>query len=506
MVNKHIDIDDCMVIHKDDKHMNLNDWQNMVDAACDKLNLQKIQVKFGTGFMARTAGVRASIFTNPWKMNVIDQPVMTISRKFSATMDNTNALDNASALFIVMHELGHVTLGHIERFIQALIVGLMLMILTVAMQWNTLTILIEMIFCAGFLWLLSPIGRRRLEHSADLFACYHVGGIDNGIAAITWIGDKGYWSADRHERITYLRKCKQPANQPSKMASKERKRQENELTPKNILTDHWIIYCDGSCAPNNPGPCAWGAVLVDPTGKEKEYSGFIHEHGTNNIAELTAAISALVMTPKGCRVTLYSDSQYVIKGLSEWVNGWMRKGWVNASGQPVANQPLWLTLKEAYDTRQVSLNWVKGHNNHRQNERADWLANKVLMDRRNAMEAVVKPIDQPLDASVVKSVESDCHAVDTKTVEVTSQGGKPDNPAAQVLNQAFARMADQCREHRMNNAMDTDYSVVPLITVQDCLLALMDRVRSVDADDPLLARVQDWLKQEMIRIESCIDH
>src|ERR1700712_3606475 len=103
----------------------------------------------------------------------------------------------------------------------------------------------------------------------------------------------------------------------------------------------WIAYTDGACAPTNPGPCAWGLYLIAP-GQPlgEEHHGFIG-HGTNQIAELTAAIEGLKRTPEGGPVELVSDSQYVLKGISEWRAGWERRGYRHAKGGPVAEQDPW---------------------------------------------------------------------------------------------------------------------------------------------------------------------
>ncbi|MEO8523241.1 MAG: ribonuclease H [Caldimonas sp.] len=140
----------------------------------------------------------------------------------------------------------------------------------------------------------------------------------------------------------------------------------------------WIAYTDGACAPSNPGPAGWGAVLIAPGGgAETDHFGFIGP-GTNQIAELTAAIEGLTRVPAGADVELVSDSQYVLKGLSEWRTGWERKGWRNSKGEPVANLALWKQLFALADARQVSVRWVRGHNGDRCNEKADALANKAL--------------------------------------------------------------------------------------------------------------------------------
>lgn len=140
----------------------------------------------------------------------------------------------------------------------------------------------------------------------------------------------------------------------------------------------WKIWCDGSCGPTNPGPCAWGAVIESPDGERTKHYGFIQARGANNIAELTAAIEALRRVPEGAEVILCSDSQYTVKGLGEWLPGWIKKGWKTASGSPVLNQELWQQLYREYRARKVTLEWVRGHDGHPENERADQLANRGL--------------------------------------------------------------------------------------------------------------------------------
>lgn len=145
---------------------------------------------------------------------------------------------------------------------------------------------------------------------------------------------------------------------------------------------NWVAYTDGACAPTNPGPAAWGVYLLAPGQSEgEEFCGFIG-HGTNQIAELTAAIQGLSRVPPGAPVELVSDSQYVLKGLTEWRKGWERKGFRNAKGEPVANQPFWQTLFALADARKVGVRWVRGHNGDVHNERVDGLANKALRKAR----------------------------------------------------------------------------------------------------------------------------
>jgi ribonuclease HI len=143
----------------------------------------------------------------------------------------------------------------------------------------------------------------------------------------------------------------------------------------------WVAYTDGACAPSNPGPAGWGCVLIAPDGRtETDHFGFIGP-GTNQIAELTAALEGLSRVPAGDPVELVSDSQYVLKGLGEWRAGWERKGFRNSKGEQVANLALWKQLFAAADARKVTTRWVRGHNGDVYNERADALANKALATR-----------------------------------------------------------------------------------------------------------------------------
>lgn len=149
----------------------------------------------------------------------------------------------------------------------------------------------------------------------------------------------------------------------------------------------WVAYTDGACAPSNPGPAAWGAVLLAPgSGEIAAHKGFIG-HGTNQIAELTAAIEGLSLTPEGAQVELVSDSQYVLKGLTEWRAGWERKGFRNSKGETVANLALWKRLFALADQRDVSTRWVRGHNGDFHNEQADQLANAALRQARTGQPA-----------------------------------------------------------------------------------------------------------------------
>jgi ribonuclease HI len=132
------------------------------------------------------------------------------------------------------------------------------------------------------------------------------------------------------------------------------------------------IFTDGACK-GNPGPGGWGAWLV-AGGNEKELFGG-ELNTTNNRMELKAVIEALSALTRSCEVIVHTDSQYVQKGISEWIHGWKARGWKTAAKAPVKNVDLWQALDAAQAKHQVQWRWVKGHAGHAGNERADALAN-----------------------------------------------------------------------------------------------------------------------------------
>lgn len=135
------------------------------------------------------------------------------------------------------------------------------------------------------------------------------------------------------------------------------------------------IYTDGACK-GNPGPGGWGA-LMQFDGREKELYG--GESGTtNNRMELTAVIRALEALKRPCEIDLYTDSQYVQKGISEWISSWKRRGWKTADKKPVKNVDLWLELDRLAGAHDIRWHWVRGHAGHLENERADALANRGI--------------------------------------------------------------------------------------------------------------------------------
>lgn len=138
---------------------------------------------------------------------------------------------------------------------------------------------------------------------------------------------------------------------------------------------HISIYTDGACR-GNPGPGGWGVLLRYGT-VEKKLKG-AEDHTTNNRMELTAAIKALQALKQACKVELYTDSQYLRKGMTEWLADWKKRGWKTADKKPVKNADLWEQLETETHRHQVSWHWVKGHSNHPENDIADELANQAI--------------------------------------------------------------------------------------------------------------------------------
>ncbi len=135
------------------------------------------------------------------------------------------------------------------------------------------------------------------------------------------------------------------------------------------------IFCDGACR-GNPGPGGWGVLLRSGSHEKRLYGA--EAQTTNNRMELTAAIEALAALRQPCRVIVWTDSEYVQKGMTEWLQGWKAKGWKNAARQPVKNVDLWQRLEAETGRHEVDWRWVKGHAGHEGNEIADRLANRAL--------------------------------------------------------------------------------------------------------------------------------
>ena len=133
------------------------------------------------------------------------------------------------------------------------------------------------------------------------------------------------------------------------------------------------IYTDGACR-GNPGPGGWGAVLMYGDKRKEIFGG--EANTTNNRMELMAAIKALSALNRKCELTLYTDSQYVRKGITEWIENWKKRNWKTAAKKPVKNVDLWQQLDEQVNRHSVKWVWVKGHAGNEGNELADDLANK----------------------------------------------------------------------------------------------------------------------------------
>ena len=136
-----------------------------------------------------------------------------------------------------------------------------------------------------------------------------------------------------------------------------------------------VIYTDGACR-GNPGPGGWGVILRCEKGEKELYGSELDT--TNNKMELMAAINALKALKVPCSIELWTDSQYVMKGITEWIKGWMKNNWKTASKKPVKNAELWKELLEETKRHDVDWKWVKGHSGHPDNERVDKLANIAI--------------------------------------------------------------------------------------------------------------------------------
>jgi ribonuclease HI len=144
-----------------------------------------------------------------------------------------------------------------------------------------------------------------------------------------------------------------------------------------MKTKHIIIYTDGACR-GNPGPGGWGAVLR--YGEHEKILSGAEDLTTNNRMELMAAIQALTGLREACKIDLYTDSQYVQKGISEWIVGWKRNNWKKSDRQPVKNADLWQLLDQEATRHEVTWHWVKGHSGHPENDLADSIANQAIDD------------------------------------------------------------------------------------------------------------------------------
>jgi ribonuclease HI len=139
------------------------------------------------------------------------------------------------------------------------------------------------------------------------------------------------------------------------------------------------IYTDGACS-GNPGPGGYGAILKYGA-HERMISGY-DPATTNNRMEMTAVIEALKAIKKPCTIKIVSDSSYVIKGITEWIKGWVRNNWVNSQKKPVLNRDLWETLQSLASNHDIEWVWVKGHEGHIENEKCDKLAREAITNKK----------------------------------------------------------------------------------------------------------------------------
>jgi ribonuclease HI len=139
------------------------------------------------------------------------------------------------------------------------------------------------------------------------------------------------------------------------------------------------IYTDGACS-GNPGPGGYGVILKYGA-HERMISGY-DPATTNNRMEMTAVIEALKVIKKPCSIKICSDSSYVIKGITEWIKGWIRNNWVNSQKKPVLNRDLWETLQSLSSAHEIEWVWVKGHEGHIENEKCDKLAREAITNKK----------------------------------------------------------------------------------------------------------------------------
>ncbi len=144
------------------------------------------------------------------------------------------------------------------------------------------------------------------------------------------------------------------------------------MTTNNEIVE---IYSDGACS-GNPGPGGYGSILK--YGEEtKEISGY-SPHTTNNRMEMTGIIEALRLLKKPCKIRIVTDSKYVVKGMTQWLPGWIKRNWMNKQKKPVLNRDLWEKLLKLSEPHEIEWVWVRGHAGHKENERCDELAKKVI--------------------------------------------------------------------------------------------------------------------------------
>jgi ribonuclease HI len=146
---------------------------------------------------------------------------------------------------------------------------------------------------------------------------------------------------------------------------------------KECALKHVQIYTDGACR-GNPGPGGWAALLRYGSHEKKLFGA--ESYTTNNRMELMAAIKALAAMRESCRIEIHTDSQYLQKGITEWIAGWKKRGWKKSDKKPIKNADLWQALEHEVGRHHVTWHWVKGHSGHPENDLVDALANEAVDD------------------------------------------------------------------------------------------------------------------------------
>ncbi len=146
-----------------------------------------------------------------------------------------------------------------------------------------------------------------------------------------------------------------------------------------------MIYTDGACK-GNPGPGGYGAILKYGN-VIKEISG-CEPQTTNNRMEMTAVIEALRRLKRPCKIKVVTDSSYLVRGITQWLRGWIKRNWLNSQKKQVLNRDLWEELLKLSGPHQIQWEWIRGHNGHPQNERCDQLAKKAIMDCLNSKKLI----------------------------------------------------------------------------------------------------------------------
>ena len=141
------------------------------------------------------------------------------------------------------------------------------------------------------------------------------------------------------------------------------------------MTDKIVIYTDGACK-GNPGPGGWGAIIIENNIETELYGK--EDNTTNNIMEMTAAIKALKHFNIKKNIVLYTDSNYLKSGITNWIYGWKNNNWINSKKEKVKNKSYWITLDQLNNLHNIEWKWVKAHNGDKYNERADKLATSAI--------------------------------------------------------------------------------------------------------------------------------